>query len=205
MPTASPMTTSSGIIRIEANDPGHDEVLDGLGRQRLSASICSVTRMRAELGGHGAADPARRPSAPTGPARARASARAPRRCRRGSRALNRAKPCVGLERQHHPGEERRQEDDRDRVDADADHLAEELGHVVGRARTPRRGSGRASGRSGRAPRGSGGAAPDRLEEADDHLGLGRHRTRRGPGAPAGRSRRGSRRESCRRRARGPRR
>ncbi len=45
MPTTSPMTTSSGIIRIEANTRGTKRYCTGSVASASSASICSVTRI----------------------------------------------------------------------------------------------------------------------------------------------------------------
>ena len=183
---------------------GHDEVLHGLGRERLEGVDLLGDAHAADLGGHRAAH------AP-GDHQGREHRRQLARQREGHDAADEAlrieprEAGVGLEGQHHPGEERRQEDQRDRVDTDAHHLPDPLRHVVGRPRRPDDDPAEHREEAAELLEEAEDAAPDRLEETDDHpRGPVVAADRCGPGARAGRCRRGSRRESCRRRPRAPR-
>ena len=85
---------------------------------------------------------------------------------------------VGLQRDDHPGEERREKDDRNRVEADAHHLPKELRRRRTEAGPPRRRSARASGRSGRAVRArAGGRRPSASRKRIGISGRDRGRTR----------------------------
>ena len=144
------MITRSGIIRTDAVTRGTTRYWTGSVPSAVSASICSVTRMRAELRRHRASDA---PGDHEGRQDGGELARERERDDAADEALRvePREPVEGLQRHDHPGEERRQEDDRDRVEADPHHLPEVLRHVVGRPDRP------------------GGGLPEHLEETSELL------------------------------------
>ena len=116
-------------------DPRHHEVLHGLGAERRQGVDLLRDPHRSELGRHGA-------SHASGDHQGGKNGRELARERQGDDASDEAlgvetgEPVHGLECHHRSREERREKDDGDRIDPHADHLPEELRHVVRRADGP---------------------------------------------------------------------
>ena len=109
-----------------------DQVLEGIGRERVEGVDLLGDAHRADFGGHGRADPAGDHQAGQHGAEF-AGDRDDHHVRDCALRREPGKPGVALQRQHHAGEDRRQADHGERVVADVDHLPADQARVDRRA------------------------------------------------------------------------